>query len=240
MSSLSKEERIQQAIEALQAGTVSSQRAASERFNVPRTTLRNRIDGMRSAQELHQSQQRLTPEEEEAIKRTLYTLNRWGWPATVRYLESLALTMLKAKGDHKVLGHHWYKNYLARHPDLKAIWSRSLDQARKDAVSHATLSKWFKLYADTCSKYGIPPGDRYNMDEKGFMRGIGDDGKVICPVDEIEVWSIQPGNREWVSVISCINAENYSLPLFIIFQGQRIQEEWIDPQIDYRTVIQVS
>jgi hypothetical protein len=36
------------------------------------------------------------------------------------------------------------------------------------------------------------------MDEKGFMKGIGDDSKIIISVTEDEAWSIQPGNREWV------------------------------------------
>ena len=38
--------------------------------------------------------------------------------------------------------------------------------------------------------------DRYNMDEKGLMKGIGDDAKVLVPVTEEGVFSIQPGNRE--------------------------------------------
>jgi hypothetical protein len=55
------------------------------------------------------------------------------------------------------------------------------------------------------------------MDEKGFMKGIGDDSKVLVPVTEEEVFSIQPGNREWVSVIECISTNGYSLPAFVIF-----------------------
>ena len=39
------------------------------------------------------------------------------------------------------------------------------------------------------------------MDEKRFMKGIGDDVKVLVPVTEEEVFSIQPGNKEWVPVI---------------------------------------
>ena len=55
------------------------------------------------------------------------------------------------------------------------------------------------------------------MDEKGFMKGIGDDPKVLIPVTEQEAFSIQPGNREWVSVIKCIGTNSYSPPTFIIF-----------------------
>jgi hypothetical protein len=34
------------------------------------------------------------------------------------------------------------------------------------------------------------------MDEKGFMKGIGDDGKVIVLIEEEEALSVQPRNRE--------------------------------------------
>jgi len=72
------------------------------------------------------------------------------------------------------------------------------------------------------------------------MKGIGDNTTVIVSKKEIAAYSIQPGNREWVSIIECINATDYSLPPYIIFEGKQIQESWIDGQIDKRTVIQVS
>ena len=196
MPSLPPEERVQLAIKALHAGSISSQRKAAEHFNIPRSTLQERLKGRRPAKELHQAQQRVTPEEEDAIKRTLITMTAWGFSSTIRYLRSLAVGIQEARGDYEPLGQHWYKHYLARHPDLKAVWSRNLDQSRKDAVDHSTLQHWFELYQDTCAKYGIPPADQYNMDEKGFMKGISDNNKVIIPVVEEEAWAVQLGNRD--------------------------------------------
>ena len=34
------------------------------------------------------------------------------------------------------------------------------------------------------------------MDEKGCMKGIGDNTKVFVPRSEAEAFSAQPGNRE--------------------------------------------
>jgi hypothetical protein len=39
-------------------------------------------------------------------------------------------------------------------------------------------------YRETCVTFGISDDDQYNMDEKGFMKGIGDDVKVLVPVTE--------------------------------------------------------
>jgi helix-turn-helix, Psq domain len=71
---LNQEERIQLAIKALQDGTIPSQRRAAVQYNVPRSTLQDRFNGVRSAREAQQSQQRLSVEEEESIKRCITTM----------------------------------------------------------------------------------------------------------------------------------------------------------------------
>jgi hypothetical protein len=78
------------------------------------------------------------------------------------------------------------------------------------------------------------------MDEKGFAMGVGDNGKVLIPVKEVEAFSAEPGNRDWVSVIESISAEGYSLPSFVIFQGQRIGTTWILKELNPLTKVQVS
>ena len=61
------------------------------------------------------------------------------------------------------------------------------------------------------------------MDEKGFMKGISDNVKVIISRNDKEAFTIQPGNRDWVSIVECISITNYVLPPFVIFPGQQIQ-----------------
>ncbi|KAN0086548.1 hypothetical protein V8E54_000236, partial [Elaphomyces granulatus] len=129
-SSLTKEQRYDLAVESCQSGATPSLRQAALLFNVNRATLTNRLQGKTTAKEFCQTRQRLSVQEEESIKRCLYTLTAWGWPASIYYLKSLATCMLSAKGDLKPLGQNWHKAFLQRHPDLKARWSRNLDQSR--------------------------------------------------------------------------------------------------------------
>jgi hypothetical protein len=159
---------------------------------------------------------------------------------SISALEHLAAQLLLAKGDIQPLGERWIYNFLNRHPELKARRSRALDQARKDAVDHNTLQHWFELYQTIKLAYNIADDDTYNMDEKGCIKGIGDNHKVIVPRDSLEPTVVQPGNREWVSIIECISANNYVLPPFVIFQGKRIQQAWIPKDLDPQFVIRVS
>src|SRR5208282_180967 len=167
-------------------------------------------------------------------------MDSWGWPMTIEAINNLAVQILEKKGDFAPLGVNWYRKFLARHPNLKTIRSRVLDQARKDASDEQIISRWFDLVTAVRTQYGILDNDSYNMDEKGCMKGVGDNTKVIVRRSEIEAFCPQPGNREWVSIIECINAINFVLPPFITFEGQRLQSSWSRALIDERKVIRVS
>ncbi|OQE05280.1 hypothetical protein PENFLA_c027G08879, partial [Penicillium flavigenum] len=39
---------------------------------------------------------------------------------------------------------------------------------------------------------------------------------------------LQPGNREWVTVIECTNAAGWTLPPCVIFKGKVFIESWFE------------
>jgi DDE superfamily endonuclease len=88
----------------------------------------------------------------------------------------------------------------------------------------------------------ISDEDQYNMDKKLERLHERHRGRreSACPCHRRGGFSIQPGNREWVSVIECIGMNGCHLPASIIFQGRRIQEFWINHRIDKQTALYVS
>ena len=81
----------------------------------------------------------------------------------------------------------------------------------------------------TIAEHGIQPGDIYNFDETGFAMGLCATTKVITSAERYgRAKLLQPGNREWVTVIESINASGWALPPYIILKGQNIQEGWLD------------
>ena len=75
------------------------------------------------------------------------------------------------------------------------------------------------------------------MDETGFQMGVASTSKVICGSEtrDSHARSIQPGNREWITIIVAINATGSVLPPQIIFAGKKHQSQWYSaiPE-DYR------
>lgn len=237
---MDKEDRIKLALDAVRTKSVPSIRKAAELYGVPRSTIQARLHGAESIRNAHEPFQRLNFAEEEALVRTINRMYGWGWPMTISAVESFAEQMLRAKGDSKPLGTNWYQHFLKRHPDLRTSRSRALDQARRDASDPEVLQAWFSLFLATVTQYGIPQCDWYNMDEKGFMKGVGENVKVIISRHDKEAFVVQPGNRDWVTIIETISTTDYVLPPFVIFPGKQIQQGWVDRAIDKETVVRVS
>ena len=75
-------------------------------------------------------------------------------------------------------------------------------------------------------EYNIDLDDIFNMDEKGIMLGLFNKVKVIVPKDELQHFTIEPTNWEWVSLIECIGANGKVLKPWIIFKCKQIPLAW--------------
>jgi hypothetical protein len=63
------------------------------------------------------------------------------------------------------------------------------------------------------AKYSVVDSDFYNFDETGFIMGQICPRMVITRTDQRgKSKAVQPGNREWATVIITINSEGASIP----------------------------
>jgi hypothetical protein len=59
------------------------------------------------------------------------------------------------------------------------------------------------------------------------MIGIISSCMVVTRSDRKGKWKrVQPGNREWATAITCINAEGYDIPPFLVVQGAVHLANW--------------
>jgi hypothetical protein len=69
--------------------------------------------------------------------------------------------------------------------------------------------------------YGICDEDTFNFNEAGFMMGKILSQLVVTGSERCgRPKAVQPGNREWVTIIQGINTTGWAMPPFIIFAGQ--------------------
>ena len=66
--------------------------------------------------------------------------------------------------------------------------------------------------------------DTYNVDEVSSIIGLRDNPLVIGPAAVRKVYTIDPGNREWVTILECVLATSRVLSPLIIFKGEDVQQ----------------
>lgn len=91
------------------------------------------------------------------------------------------------------------------------------------------IGGWFRLVVNIIQKYGIVDDDIYNFDETGFAIGIASTSRVVTTTDRRgRPPQLQPGDREWATVIETINATGWYLPPMVILKGKVHISVWYE------------
>ena len=197
---------IQLALSSLNANQIQSNRRAAKAFNVPRTTLNDRRAGKPARRDCQPNSKKLTQIEEEVIVNYILDLDQRGFAPTYAAVRDMADKLLAARGAGKV-GQKWPANFVKRTDSLKTSFNRAYDRQRALCEDPVLIRSWFELVEQTKARYGICDKDVYNFDEAGFTMGKITTQLVVTGSERRgRLKAIQPGNREWVTVIQGINA----------------------------------
>ena len=231
MSDSSKERQLFLAYQAIQQDPKLSVRAAAKIFKVPRSTLGTRLQGTISRRDSMPKSQKLTILEEDIIVQYILDLDARSFPPRLCEVEDMANRLLIER-DAPPVGKRWALNFVKRQPELRTRFFRRLDYKRAQCEDPEVIQAWFSLVKNTIAKYGIMESDIYNFDETGFMMGIISTGTVVTSTERrSNTKMVQPGNREWVTVIQGVNSEGWVVPLFIIVSGKFHLLSWYQNSI---------
>ena len=140
----------------------------------------------------------------------------------------MADKLLAARGAGQV-GQKWPANFVKRTDSLRTCFNRAYNRQRALCEDATLIKRWFKLVEETKAEQGICDEDVYNFDEAGFMMGKITTQLVITGAERRgRPKTLQPGNREWVTLIAAISAAGWSVPLFLIFAGQYHLSAWYE------------
>jgi hypothetical protein len=226
MSQLNNEANIILALQALQNDPKLRIRPAARIYNVRYTTLHGRLNGIPARCDIIPNSRKLSDLEEQIIVQYILDLDSRGFPPRLRGVEEMANRLL-ADRDASPVGKNWASNFVKRHQELKTRFNRKYDYQRAKCEDPTLIREWFALVKNTIAKYGINLADIYNFDETGFIMGLIASGMVVTGAERRgRPKSVQPGNREWVTVIQAINAEGWAIQPFIVVAGQYHLASW--------------
>jgi hypothetical protein len=237
---LQKEGRILLAIRSIENNQIQSVRRAATVYNVPRNTLHRRLNNILSRRDCTPNSMKLDKLEETAIIQYVLDLDSRGFSPRLCFVRDMADKLRSARSRSPV-GKNWADNFVNRTPGLKMRFRRKYDRQRALNEDPEVIQKWFELVRNTIAKHGICEDDIYNFDETGFQMGVISSGKVVTGSERRSApKAIQPGNREWVTVIQGVNAKGWALPPYIIFAGENHLQAWYEELLPPNWVLSVS
>jgi hypothetical protein len=124
------------------------------------------------------------------------------------------------------VGASWVDRFKARHKDLKVKWTSTLEKCRATNVNPTLVGEFYDILEEVIHKYNIPPENLYNMDEKGIQLGIGSKVAAFVDRDQRNLYSVEDGNRELVTIIETVSADGFALKPSVIYEGVRRDLEW--------------
>jgi hypothetical protein len=164
------------------------------------------------------------------IVRYILDLDERGFAPTYAAVRDMADKLLAARGAGQV-GQKWPANFVKRTESLTTRFNRAYDRQRALCEDPVLIRSWFELVEQTKAKYGILNEDVYNFDEASFIIGKITTQLVVTGSERRgRLKAIQPGNREWVTVIQGINAAGWAIPPFLIFAGQYHLSAWYEEE----------
>jgi hypothetical protein len=225
-----KEARLALSKQAIQTRRISSCKKAAAVYDVPRSTLRDRIKGALPQAARSAQRRKLYQLEEQALVQWILELDQRGFPPQIIDVRRMADHLLAARGQTPPpvpVGKNWVDRFIKAQPELQTKWNRRFHAQRALCEDPEAINAWFKRVEDARLSHGIADADIYNFDETGFAMGVAATSKVVTSSDTIgRRATIQPGNREWVTAIECINASGWSIPPFVILPGKVHQAAW--------------
>jgi hypothetical protein len=226
---IEQEGRMELAIQAIKNEKVASIREAAQLFDVPRSTLQDRLNGRVHRPIQRANNTKLTAIEEDALEDWILDLDSRGKAPSYMMVKDMANILLAERprfGKVITVGKNWVYKFVKRRDALKGQFSRRYNTQRALCEDPKIIKEWFHLFATKIAEYGIDDDDIYNFDETGFAMGIASTSKVVTGRDyHGRRKLLQPGNREWITVIECIN-QNEVLPPTIIFKAKNLMTGW--------------
>jgi hypothetical protein len=227
------ENNVTNALHALFNGEYKSIRQAALVFQIPPSTLRNRLWKPKSRKESHVSQQILTPIEESTLENWIYCAAKLEVPVTCQLVKILASEIQSERSSNNVknesspISDRWIDRFRARYPRIKTCFSRTIDTAQPTALDLSTIKSYFDNLGELLREHKYPPTAIYNINETGFS--IGSSRKSVVLLDQLNQRreKKQPGRQEWITCLECVSASGVTLPPCLIFKGQNLNSGWI-------------
>ena len=220
-------EKLEECLREVKRGALT-QRAAAEVFNIPRSTIKNKLAGKHSKPVGRPPV--LSYGEERLILQRVQLLCDYGFPATPQDVRHLIKSYLDTKNrtvlqfNDNLPSSDYMSFFLERHKDFTKRLTSNVKRARAE-VDESVLREYINNLTSELEE--IPPSNIRNFDETCL---VNDPGKLQCIVKRGTRYPERVVNysKAGVFIMYCGNAEGELLPPYCLYKSTSvIMDSWI-------------
>ena len=187
-----------------------SVRRAAIKYNVPKSTLHDRISGKVAMGATSEPERYLNDHEEEELVRFLSGCARIGYGKSKKQVLCLveAILMKKQGVSSAPVSKGWWESFQKRHPQLTLRCPETLSYARAIASSREVVDDYSDLLEETLARNDLTnkPAQIFNCDETGFPLCPKAVGKLIAVKGQKNFWVNSSSEKAQITVLACASA----------------------------------
>ena len=220
------EERMTQAIEAVLTKALPSAHVAALTYDVPKSTLSDRISGRVIQGTKSGPSPYLTATEEIELVRFLCGCGMMGYAKSKAEVLAIVQRVLDRKGICHQVTKGWWAGFQRRNPELALRSATTLSQARSNATDPEMLGYYFDLLEETLRSNGLidKPNQMFNMDESGMPLNPGNP-KLVFKAGCKSASAIGSGDKTQITVVGCCSAAGFCFPPMVIWDRKTLSPE---------------
>ena len=167
----------------------------------------------------------------EKNSRYLFKMQDLGYPFTPLELRLKVATTTQTRvtpwSACGVRGKGWLHRFRSRHPKITLRRSQGLEVARAHSLYRATAETLYGNLENLYMTYNYPPSHIWNCDEFEVQAGRFGGATMFARIGSRSVHSIEPNQREHLSVLSCVNAAGGHIPNLYILKCIHFRKDYI-------------
>ena len=204
------------AYEAVKGG--QSVRRTAEQYNIPKSTLADRVSGRVKFGSHSGPERYLTDMEEEELVSFICQSARMGYAKTKREIFAIVEEVLSRNGKEVHLSNGWWVAFSSRHPYLTLRTVEKLSYSRLMANDSNIMQRYFDLLEQALADNKLleRPSQIFNCDESGLPLDHAP-GPVVGIKGQKHPRATTSGNKKQITVLACANAAGHVVPPLVIF-----------------------
>jgi hypothetical protein len=200
---------------------------AAKDYDIPRSSLRGHVMG--TTVTCKRGRKAVSdPVEETKLVEYVHGMENLGHPVDIL---GLKLKVAEACQERVtpfrdgIPGQGWLRWFRHRHPEISLQVAQGLEVGKAKGLCPDNIASFY-VNLEAMLEKGYGPESIWNCDESGAQAGRNGGGRVLAKTRSRTVHAIIPKEREWLSVLCCINAAGDYLPSFYIFRGKLFQRDF--------------